>query len=127
MGNAGKITHRATTESQLSWTWPRRAYIAGVIATGSVVVALSAHRMGSQPVPPTWLILALLTLGTGWATVRMPGAPVSVSLSDTFIMAAALLFGPAAGALLSGADGLVMSSRLPREMRTAPRILFNVA
>jgi PAS domain S-box-containing protein len=111
----------------LSFDWVRPAYLAAVIMSGTIVVALSAFQLAARSVPPTWLVLALLTLITGWATVRMPGTPISVSVSDTFTMAAALLFGPAAGALLSGADGLVMSMRLPRQMRTPTRLLFNMS
>jgi hypothetical protein len=105
----------------------RPAYLALVIASGGVVLAASAAELISAPFPPMWLVFALLTLVTGWATVRMPGFPISVSLSDTFTMAAALLFGPAAGALLAGADGLVMSLGLARESRTVTRVLFNMA
>ena len=105
----------------------RQAYLAAVIASGGVVLAASATELVSAPFPPMWLVLALLTLVTGWATVRMPGFPISLSLSDTFTMAAALLFGPAAGALLAGADGLVMSMGLARESRTPTRVLFNMA
>jgi PAS domain S-box-containing protein len=98
-----------------------------VIATGAIVVAVSAVQLVLNPLPATWTILALFTLTTGLATVRMPGSPFSVSLSDTFTMAAALLFGPSAGALLAGADGLVMSLRLPRQSRTVTRLSFNTA
>jgi PAS domain S-box-containing protein len=112
---------------RLSFDWIRPAYLAAVIAVGGSVVAFSGLQLLSRPVAPTWLALALLTLTTGWATVRMPGFPISLSLSDTFTMAGALLFGPPAGAMLSGMDGLVMSIRLPRDKRTPTRVLFNVA
>src|SRR5687768_10696785 len=112
------------SRSGLSWT--RSAYLAAVIVTGAIVLAFAVVRLVSDPFPPMWFALALLTLGTGWATIRMPGFPISVSLSDTFTMAAALLFGPAAGALLASADGLVMSMKLARESQTAPRLLFNM-
>jgi len=111
----------------LRFDWLRPAYLAVIITSGIVVIAFAAVQLVMRPVPPTWLVLALLTLMTGWAIVRMPGTPISVSVSDTFTMAAALLFGPGAGALLSGADGLVMSMRLPRQMRTPTRLLFNMA
>src|SRR5918995_1751471 len=116
---------RPAIESRLSLEWARPVYLTAVITTGALVVADSTVQLVMNPLPPTWAILALFTLTTGWATVRMPGSPFSVSLSDTFTMAAALLFGPSAGALLAGADGLVMSLRLPRESRTVTRLSFN--
>lgn len=106
--------------------WVRPAYLAAVVVPGLAVIGFAAREMVSQPVPPAWFVLAAFTLASGWAAVRMPGFPLSLSLSDTFTMAAALLFGPAAGAVLSGVDGLVMSLRLPRESRTPLRVLFNI-
>jgi PAS domain S-box-containing protein len=111
----------------LSFDWARPAYLGVIIVLGTAAVAISGRQMASEPFPRAWLVLALFTLMSGWATVRMPGSPMSMSLSDTFIMTAALLFGPAAGAMLAGADGLVMSLRLPRESRTPTRVLFNIS
>ena len=64
---------------------------------------------------------------SGVATVRLPGFLVSFSLSDTFTITAALLFGPAPGALLVAIDTLVISSRLSVSSRTPSRVLFNVS
>jgi PAS domain S-box-containing protein len=125
MGNPEALGDRTLPNSPSRLKWLRHAYLASVITSGSIVIAVSGLQLVSEPLRPMWLVLALLTLTTGWATVRMP-SPISVSLSDTFTMAAALLFGPAAGALLSGADALVMSLRLPRESRRATRVLFNI-
>jgi PAS domain S-box-containing protein len=105
----------------------RAAYLAIIIASGGVVLAYGAAALLAAPPPRLWFVLASLTLISGLATTRMPGFPISVSLSDTFTMAAALLFGPLAGALLAGADALVMSMSLARESRTPARVLFNTA
>jgi PAS domain S-box-containing protein len=127
VGNSEKSTGGAASDSRAARNWARTVYLAAIIAAGTIVVALSARQLLSRPVPVTWLVLALLTLLSGWATVRMPGFPMSMSRSDTFTMTAALLFGPAAGALLSGADALVMSLRLQRDSRTLTRVLFNMS
>src|SRR5262245_24889479 len=122
MLNTDQIAAGSHCDSRLSSSaMVRPAYLAFVIAIGVVVFATSAAELAAAPFAPMWLVFALLTLVTGWATVRMPGFPISVSLSDTFTMAAALLFGPAAGAVLAGADALVMSLGLARESRTATR------
>ncbi len=105
----------------------RSAYLVTIIGIGGMVLVLSVVRLLAEPLPTMLFVLALLTLVTGWATIRMPGFPISLSLSDTFTMAAALLFGPPAGALLAGGDALVMSMKLARESRTPARLLFNAA
>src|SRR4051812_50102633 len=63
---------------------------------------------------------------SGSATLRLPGTNVSFSISDSFTMAAALLFGPAAGTITVAIDGLVISMRLAAERPLpARRALYN--
>lgn len=104
----------------------RRAYLGTVIALGASAVVWSAVQLVSDPPGAMWFVLAALTLVTGWATFRMPNFPLSFSLSDTFTITAALLFGPAAGTVVVAIDGLVISFRLSRSTRTLTRVLFNV-
>ncbi len=128
MGNNGPVAVGTRFGSRMRLgEVARSAYLAIVIVAGGVVLAVAAVELASKPLSRAWLALAMLTLLSGWATARMPGFPISVSLSDTFTMAAALLFGPPAGAVLAGADALVMSMRLARESRTITRVLFNTA
>ena len=105
-----------------------RAFLAAVILAGSFVLAWSLMDLSVQPIAPQWLMLVALTGVSGWATLRLRAIPASFSISDTFTIAAALLFGPAAGAVTVAADALVMSARLATGGRQpAPvRVLFNV-
>ena len=105
-----------------------RAFLAAVILAGSFALALSLIDLSSHPVALEWLMLLALTAVSGWATLRLRAIPASFSISDTFTIAAALLFGPAAGAVTVAVDALVMSLRLATGGRQpAPvRVLFNV-
>jgi putative nucleotidyltransferase with HDIG domain len=98
-----------------------------VISFGGMVLGYSIWDLISNPVDPKWLILAALTAATGWIMLRIPTTEISFSISDTFNIAAAVLFGPSAGAVTAALDGLVLSSQLGRTYKTAYRILFNVA
>ena len=75
-----------------------RAYVFAVILLGGIVALYSITDLIAHPVGMEWLILVGLTVASGWATLRIPGMPISFSISDTFIIAVALLFGPSAGA-----------------------------
>ncbi len=55
--------------------------------------------------------------------IKVPGAPVYLSISDAFFFAAGLLFGPAAGALTIALDSLLVSLRRKNRRR---QLLFNV-
>jgi PAS domain S-box-containing protein len=92
-----------------------RGFLATVAVAGAVVLLASIRDLMRQPVESTWFVLVGLTLVTGWSTLRMRNAPVSFSISDTFTIAAALLFGPAAGTVIVALDALVMSLRVAHE------------
>ena len=91
------------------------------------VLATSIHSMAATPPDPRWAVLALLTVASAQLMLRMPDVPVSFSISDIFTFATALMFGPAAGAVVVGIDAAVLSTRLVRSERSATRYLFNVS
>jgi putative nucleotidyltransferase with HDIG domain len=104
-----------------------KAYIFSVIVAGVGVAAYSVYDLIRRPVGLEWLILLGLTVISGWATLRIPAMPISFSISDTFNIAAALLFGPSAGAITAAIDGLVLSARMESSTRSIDRVLFNMA
>jgi len=105
-----------------------RVFVWGVIVVGAIVVTHSiGELLAAPPPPPLWAILMTLTAFTGLATLRIPGMQISFSISDTFSILAALLVGPAAGAVTAALDGLVLSCRMLTSRRTVPRVLFNMA
>ena len=77
-----------------------RLYISVVVATGVCVVLESLYSISQAPVDFNWLVLAVLTLLSGSFTVRIPGIPARLSVSETFVFAAALLFGPPAATMI---------------------------
>jgi len=104
-----------------------RAYVLGGTVCGFAVAIVSILDLVRHPVGVQWLILVALTIGSSWATLRVPSMPISFSISDTFSIAAALMFGPSAGAITAALDGLVLSSRMANDDRTIGRVLFNMA
>jgi putative nucleotidyltransferase with HDIG domain len=103
------------------------AYVATVILAGAAVIAVSVAHLVRHPIGNEWLILAALTVVSGWAMLRIPAMPISFSISDIFNIAASLLFGPSAGAVCAALDGLVLTSRFSSSQRTWDRVLFNIA
>jgi putative nucleotidyltransferase with HDIG domain len=102
-------------------------YVWGVILLGVSVTMYSVWDLASHGLKPEWFILLLLTLISGLATLRIPGIPISFSIGDIFSIVAALLVGPAAGALTAALDGLVLTSRMASSQRSLHRVLFNMA
>jgi putative nucleotidyltransferase with HDIG domain len=110
-------------------TTSRRAttLIDAVIVAGIVIGSFSVWHVVTQPVSYALLVLLVVTGTAGWLTRLVPTAEISFSISDTFSTAAALLVGPAAGALTAALDGLMLSFRMQKSSRTPRRILFNAA
>jgi putative nucleotidyltransferase with HDIG domain len=96
-------------------------------AAGLALCAYASWDLATRgEVPREWFALLGLTAAAGVVTLRVPAMPISFSISDTFTILAALLVGPSAGALTAALDGLVLSFRMTRRLRTLTRVGFNV-
>ena len=102
-------------------------YVSAVILCGTGVAGYALRDLASREVSAEWLTLLVLTVASGWATLRIPGMPISFSISDIFSIASALLFGPAAGAVTAALDGLVLSCRMAVSQRSVHRVAFNAS
>src|SRR3954465_15856986 len=105
----------------------RHLYLAAVVLAGLAVVLLSLHDLYTRPVGYEWFILAGLTLLSGSFTIRIPTIPARLSVSETFVFAAVLMFGPSAATMIVVLDSLVISLWLGRKFQSPPRVLFNMA
>src|SRR5207253_3925151 len=108
-------------------SWVGRVYLGSVIAFGGSVIALSLYRVHVEPLGYQWYILAALALLSGSATVQLPSVPASISVSETFVFAAVLLFGSAAGTVTVALDGLVISFWMAQRRPEWYRALFNMS
>ena len=104
-----------------------RFYLWSVIAAGFAVLTASIYHLVSEPISSQWFILAALTLISGSATVRLPSSSASISISETFVFTAVLLYGPAAGTVIVGLDGLVISFWISKRYDEPHRALFNMS
>jgi putative nucleotidyltransferase with HDIG domain len=98
-------------------------YVTAVALGGSVAVALGFADIIRHAPPIQVVVLLGLTLLSGSATLTMPSIPVSFSISDTFTMTAALLFGPSVGTLIVAADSLAICLRA--RIYRPRRLIFN--
>src|ERR1051326_2813893 len=103
-----------------------RVYVAAVVGLGGATILYSAYQLHARPIGWNWFILALLTLLSGSATVKLPSVPATISISETFVFTSVLLFGPAAGTLTVTLDVLAISLWLTRRGHPHYRIAFNV-
>src|SRR5262249_45137130 len=104
-----------------------RLYLFSVVLAGLAVVLYSLHDLFVRPVGPEWFVLAGLTLLSGSFTVKVPTIPARLSVSETFVFAAVLLFGPSAATMVVALDSLIISLWIFRSSRRGERVLFNFA
>src|SRR5712691_8208288 len=76
-----------------------KAYVAAVVLLGAAIIAFSVRTLYVNPIGTQWFVLAALTLLTGSFTIKVPSINASISVSETFVFASVLLFGPSAGAI----------------------------
>jgi putative nucleotidyltransferase with HDIG domain len=106
-------------------------YVSLVVASGLVVIGLSIRDLSAKPWAwqLDWLKLAGLTLISGWLSVKLPSGRATISISETFVLAGTVLWGPAVGTVLVALDSLVLclkESILGVGLR-AEQVLFNLA
>jgi putative nucleotidyltransferase with HDIG domain len=105
-------------------------YITGVCLIGLTVILVSLAEVAVQPPDwrNQWLSLVCLTVLSGLLPVKLPTVNVSISISETFVIAGTLLFGPSGGTMLVLLDALFISLRLflSGALRWQ-QVLFNLA
>ena len=104
-----------------------RLYVLSVIGLGAVTVVHSAVSLVQQPVGWDWLVLAALTLLTGSFSIKVPSVNARISVSEAFVIAGVLSFGPHVATVIVALDSLILSSWLRASSRSLLRVLFNVA
>ena len=104
-----------------------RLFVSTVILLGFLVITESLVHLFRVPIGTQWLLLAFLTLISGSACVELPHSNVTISISEAFVFAAVLLYGPAAGTLTVALDGLVISFWIAKRRPEIERTLFNIS
>jgi putative nucleotidyltransferase with HDIG domain len=107
-----------------STTLPR--YVAVVAVCGIIAICHAVATLYYHPIGWRWTLLALLTLVSGSATVRLPSLPATISISETFVFTSVLLFGPSAGTLTVALDAFVISVWLASRGHPFYRLVFNI-
>jgi PAS domain S-box-containing protein len=92
---------------------------------GAIAIVEAARELPGVTLDRNFGILAALTLASGLVNFRIPSGRFTFSISDTFTMTVAVLFGAAPATVLVGLDGLAMSARLAAQNRSIARILYN--
>jgi putative nucleotidyltransferase with HDIG domain len=100
-----------------------KRYVALVTTVGGAAVVSSLWALPSTPRPFQWLLLIVAGVMAGAYAVKIPGVDVRISVSDTFFITLAVLFGPAPAAIGMLVDSAIVSWR--RRYGWA-RLLFNI-
>ena len=101
------------------------AFVALVVALGACALALAIRSAPRAPFNLYLPLLVILTLLSGRFAIRVPGLHATVSVSEVFVFASILLFGPGPATLTVAFDGLITSLR--QRHRRSYRTVFNIA
>ncbi|MDQ3686562.1 MAG: EAL domain-containing protein [Acidobacteriota bacterium] len=96
-----------------------------IIVLGALVITFSARRIQVADLDLRFLLLSLITICVGSRiTIQIPRVKGHISVSDTFIFLAILLFGSEAAILLAAAEALCSSFHFTKKKLT---IMFNAS
>jgi putative nucleotidyltransferase with HDIG domain len=99
-------------------------YVALVAAIGAATIVESLFALGPTPEPAACVLFGLLAIVAGIFTMKMASVSANVSVSDTFFIASAVLFGAAPATILVAIASAVVSWRRRHGWQ---RVLFNTA
>ena len=103
-----------------------RVYITVIVVAGTLAVAASVHELTVAPPNPQWLVLALLAFLTGSFSIKLPSINARISVSEAFVFAAVLLFGPSAATIIVTLDAIILSSWASTRRHSKVRAAFNI-
>lgn len=106
------------------WLTPIRLYVGVVAPTGAAVIVHSALQLTSVPYPIQWSLFAVLAIVAGRFLLKFPGIDAHLTMSDTFYMTSAALFGPAPATVAISADSLLTAWQRGWRPR---QVIFNSA
>ena len=101
-----------------------RLYRPVVVSIGAAVILHSLVGVVHTPRPVEWILFAVLAIVAGSFTIKVASVVAAISISDTFFIAMALMFGPAPATIAVAVDSCVMSWRRKQPWT---RIVFNTA
>jgi putative nucleotidyltransferase with HDIG domain len=104
-----------------------RLYVWSVILVGALAVAHAGLDVVRHFPGDGWLVMAGLTLVSGIATIRLPNVQAEISISETFLFSAVLIFGPSAGVITVLLDAAIINLKMASRGLGIERALFNLA
>jgi len=115
------MQHRATRLSLGA-----RVYITVIVVAGTLAVAASVYDLTVAPPSRQWLVLAGLAFLTGSFSIKLPSISARISVSEAFVFAAVLLFGPSAATIIVTLDAIILSSWASSRRHSKVRAAFNI-
>jgi len=104
-----------------------RLYVWSVILVGALAVTHAGLEIVRNFPGMEWLVVAGLTLVSGTATIRLPNVQAEISISETFLFSAVLIFGPSAGVITVLLDAAIINLKMASRGLGIERGLFNLA
>src|SRR5579862_1968253 len=99
-------------------------YVRAVVTAGAIAIAWSVPSLVRIPHPLVWALFAAMALVTGTFTLKIASVGATFSVTDTFLIASAMLFGPAPATVTVALNTGMMSYR---KQHSWLRIAFNTA
>ena len=93
--------------------------------SGQANLATGRSLVGFAHEGPRKIGVSALTCFSSTFSIRIPKVSTTVSVSETFLFLAALLYGPAVATIVVAVDGLMIA--FWRRYRRVPQVLFNMA
>ena len=101
-----------------------QVYMWSLVTAGAAITLVSIYALPFSKLDARFVFLCLMVIASSLVAIRIPHVSGRITVADTFIFLAMLLFGGAAAIVLSALEGVAATLIISKRPRT---ILFNSA
>ncbi|HEU4794505.1 MAG TPA: ATP-binding protein [Pyrinomonadaceae bacterium] len=101
-----------------------QVYMWSLVIAGAAIVLGSIYELRTTTLDASFVFLCLMVVASSLVAIKIPRVSGRITVADTFIFLAMVLYGGAAAILLSALEGVVATLIISKRPRT---ILFNSA
>ena len=99
-------------------------YMWSLVTAGAAIVLASLYQLQFEKLDASFIFLCLMVMASSVVAIKIPRVSGRITVADTFVFLAMLMYGGSAAILLSALEGITATLIISKKPRT---ILFNSA
>ena len=97
-----------------------QVYMWSLVIAGAAITLVSIYYLPFDKLDASFVFLCLMVMASSMIAIRIPRVSGRITVADTFVFLAMLLYGGAAAILLSALEGIAVTVIISKKPRSIP-------